>query len=771
MANTANLAFFGFLFWLLAAHMYSPASVGTYTGVIAGTGLLAAVAALGLQNTMIRHIAGAENPRELITVAVLAIATVGAALCLLTILVIGPHIPASLHLQQHGGTVILLTALVVFTAVSAILDAALIAIRATYAVLITNLIASVVKIVGLVLLAPLHAEGLLLSLSLALFISAVLAGVALIRRTGGKRARLASFLLLKRFLLLTSGNYLATILGILPSTIVPIEALILRGPADTARFAVAGLVAGFLMVIPSTVSQVLFAEASRKGVSFDQKLLVRKALRGIFALLLPAVAITIAAAPLLLRLFGASYAAAATGALRVFSLCALLAGGTYLVDSLLIARDRVAAYVFINGVNALFILTFVALFLPHGLTAGAAGELLGQGLSLLIGLALLIMYPTGRHRPGLAPAAARESPRPEMESARESPRPEMESARESPQLEVREQPVVRGSEAQVRELLQAWPMMPTTLIAETIGWEQPIDVLLDLVLELRAAHPQQHDLALPPYSPGEVAQCGYWFPPVEIPVGFGQTRSARQLPVLTLTTGYSRWLAVALAHSTHAQDTMEGWWHLLESLGAVPRLLIWDNNAAPFGQLQAERIDPPDELVKLCQNLGTLVTNATPGDVTTTGVVENAHVCLERSFLPHRRFVSPLDFSTQLSTWVDAANTHPRPPSELSPADLIEVDRKAMTPLRSIDPELGWRVCTLIGEQPYISFGSNHYSVHPELVGRSVELIANSNKVMVIHDGRVAAEHERLWANGQTVTDSAHVPSASPPRPGPGEAL
>ena len=93
-----------------------------------------------------------------------------------------------------------------------------------------------------------------------------------------------------------------------------------------------------------------------------------------------------------------------------------------------------------------------------------------------------------------------------------------------------------------------------------------------------------------------------------------------------------------------------------------------------------------------------------------------------------------------------------------------------MAPLRSIDPELGWRVSARIGDQPYVSFGSNHYSVNPKLIGRNVELIANSSKVKVICDGRIAAEHERLWANGQTVTDSAHVTSASPQRPGSLEA-
>ena len=42
--------------------------------------------------------------------------------------------------------------------------------------------------------------------------------------------------------------------------------------------------------------------------------------------------------------------------------------------------------------------------------------------------------------------------------------------------------------------------------------------------------------------PGEIAQCDFWFPPVTVPVGFGQVRRPTQLPVLTMVTGYSRWL-------------------------------------------------------------------------------------------------------------------------------------------------------------------------------------------------------------------------------------
>ena len=393
LINTVATSAIGFVFWALAARRYPAAAVGVFASVTSGVGLLAAIAALGLSNTTMRRVAGAVNPRELVTVAVAAIATVGAALCLITVVLLGPVLPAALHLQQHGRMAFLVTVLVVVTAVSSTLDACLVGIRASHVVLVKNLVGSLAKVAALVLLTALGSSGLLVAYGLGLTLATVLSGVALYRRLGGKTG-LGSFRALPRYLSMTSGNYLATIMGIAPTSIVPVEVLIVRGAAETARFAVAFLIAGFLNFIPSTIAQVLFAEASRPGVTLGGQL--RKAIRGVYGLVLPAVVIVVAAAPLLLRLFGTAYVPA-TACLRVLALSALLTGGTYLVDSLLIARDRTRAYVFMNGANAALVVGCVAVALPDGLTAAAVGWALAQGLSLLLGLAVLATGGLGRH--------------------------------------------------------------------------------------------------------------------------------------------------------------------------------------------------------------------------------------------------------------------------------------------------------------------------------------------------------------------------------------
>ena len=140
--------------------------------------------------------------------------------------------------------------------------------------------------------------------------------------------------------------------------------------------------------------------------------------------------------------------------------------------------------------------------------------------------------------------------------------------------------IVDEVEPRVRELLRAWPTMPATVIAERIGWERSIRVLQARVAELRPVYLPPDPAGRTTYLPGEIAQCDLWFPDIELPVGFGQVRTAMQLPVLVMVTGYSRWLSATLIPTRQSPDLFAGWWQLIETLDAVPRVLVWDGEAA-----------------------------------------------------------------------------------------------------------------------------------------------------------------------------------------------
>ncbi|MDQ3825722.1 MAG: IS21 family transposase [Actinomycetota bacterium] len=319
--------------------------------------------------------------------------------------------------------------------------------------------------------------------------------------------------------------------------------------------------------------------------------------------------------------------------------------------------------------------------------------------------------------------------------------------------------IVDEVEPRIRELLAVYPRMPATVIAERIGWSRSIRVLSARVTELRPVYLPPDPASRTCYVAGEIGQHDFWFPDIELPVGYGQTRTAKQLPVLTMVTGYSRWLSAVLIPTRQAEDLFAGWWGLIEELGALPRVLVWDGEGG-IGRWRGGR----SELTAQCQafrgTLGAKVVICRPADPEAKGLIERAHDWLERSFLPGRTFASPADFNTQLQAWLAMANTRPRRALGCSPRDRIAADKAAMLSLPPIAPVTGWRASTRLARDHYIRLDSNDYSVDPRVIGRRVEIIADLVQVRVFCDGKLVADHDRLWARHQTVSDPAHLAAA-----------
>jgi transposase len=316
--------------------------------------------------------------------------------------------------------------------------------------------------------------------------------------------------------------------------------------------------------------------------------------------------------------------------------------------------------------------------------------------------------------------------------------------------------IVDAVEPQIRELLRAYPTMPATVIAERVGWSRGLTVLSDRVRELRPVYAPPDPASRTGYLAGEVGQCDLWFPDLELPVGFEQVRTAKQLPVLTMVTGYSRWLSGVLIPTRKAEDLFAGWWQLLAALGAVPRVLVWDGEAA-VGRWRGGRIELTGDCQAFRGTLGAKVLICRPRDPEAKGLIERVHDYLERAFLPGRRFASPADFNAQLQAWLAMVNRRRRRVLGCAPCDRIAADRAAMLALPPVPPATGWRNSLRLPRDHYVRLDGNDYSVHPGVIGRRVEVLADLHRVRVLCDGRVVADHARLWAKHQTISDPEHL--------------
>jgi transposase len=319
--------------------------------------------------------------------------------------------------------------------------------------------------------------------------------------------------------------------------------------------------------------------------------------------------------------------------------------------------------------------------------------------------------------------------------------------------------VADGFEPRIRELLQAFPRMPSTVIAQRIGWPYSIRTLSGKVAGLRPLYLPPDPAGRTVYLAGEIAQHDFWFPPVELPVGSGQARAAKQLPVLTMITGYARHVDGLLIPSRTAQDLFAGWWRLIERLGAVPRTLVWDGEGAVGRYRRGGSVLTADTHA-FRGVLGAKVIICKPADPEAKGLLERVHGYLETSFLPGRSFTGPADFNTQLSGFFAQANRRWRRAMGCAPVDRIAADKHAMLSLPPVAPATGWRSSLRLPRDYYVRLDSNDYSVDPAVIGRRVEVAADLDRVRVFCDGRVVADHERIWARHQTLTDPAHWAAA-----------
>jgi transposase len=318
--------------------------------------------------------------------------------------------------------------------------------------------------------------------------------------------------------------------------------------------------------------------------------------------------------------------------------------------------------------------------------------------------------------------------------------------------------MVDAVEPGIRELLAVTPTMPATVIAERIGWSHSITILKDRVRVLRPFYLPPDPSSRTSYEPGHRMQCDLWFPPVDIPLGHGQVGRS---PVLVMVSGYSWVMAAIMIPSRQAPDLIAGHWALLQQLGAVPRELVWDNEGA-VGSWRSGRPKLAEDFEAFRGVLGIAIHQCKPNDPEAKGLVERGNGYYETSFLPGRSFESPADFTAQMSQWIEVrANQRHHRALGCRPIERWQADRAAMLVLPPVAPVVGWRASVRLPRDHYVRLDSNDYSVHPSVIGRRVEIVADLDRVVVTCGGKVVADHARAWADHQSITDPEHAAAAT----------
>ena len=328
MASSMVSAAFGYLFWLLAAHLYSPAVVGLTAAVISAATIMLLLASLGVGGTLIQSLP--RQPKETEWSATfwagMAIVTLFAvALCGAGVAVVPLISPELIVLRGMGYAAMFVVGTLALT-VGATLDYVYFAERRASDAFSRNSVAGAVKVLLLGLLALAFgpdALRLLTAWGVAAVIGLGLGVVLLVRHIGVARPPGVWVLVqtARGFRSRVTGHQLIGMgAGLLPY-LLPVLVTVRLSARDNAYFYTTWMLAGLFLIIAPAFSQSLFAEGMHRPEEIG--VLARSAFKIIGVILVPGLVAILLMGGTLLSTFGHAYTDHAVGLLRLAALASI----------------------------------------------------------------------------------------------------------------------------------------------------------------------------------------------------------------------------------------------------------------------------------------------------------------------------------------------------------------------------------------------------------------------------------------------------------------
>ena len=257
--SNVSLSAFGLLYWVVAARTMQSEVVGLATAILSVATLIVYISRFGLDFGLVRYFPLSSQKRELNNTVTLI--TLLASLGFAGVFLIGLQVfsPPLLLLRQ-GPLLFQFAANVAITSVLTTQMYVLIALRRSDLFLLQCLVLGL-RVPLLLLVAPLGVLGVLISVNVASLFPLLLGVAVLYRHKLPLRLEVPKGLL-REIIAFSLGNYTATILSQLPTTVIPVMVINTAGATASAYFYISYNIAGIAWMVPISISMSFLVEGS-----------------------------------------------------------------------------------------------------------------------------------------------------------------------------------------------------------------------------------------------------------------------------------------------------------------------------------------------------------------------------------------------------------------------------------------------------------------------------------------------------------------------------
>lgn len=388
IASTGVLAAFGFIFWIFVARIFPVENIGIATSLISVMTLISDITLLGFNISLIYYLPKTQRKNDMITSSNILIIITTIIFSIIFLSGLNVFSPPLLFMQSNIVYMLLFILFMIGAALNIIIEVIFMAYRAASNILIKNVVLSILKLLFPILLISFGAFGIFSAFSLATLLSAIVGFGLLYFKFNYRFEFVFNQKLLKKMALFSGGNYISGFLFQAPILVLPIIIVNILHASAAAYYYIDTMIFNLLLVIPLASTNALLAEGSHDMNELKNHIL--KTIKIIFILLLPAIIIISLFGNIILHFFGKNYENEAFGFLRIITFSVFFIAISYIGSTILRIKQRISMLISLNLLGSVLIIGFSYLFISHGLIGVGWGWLLGQALSSLTYLLVLI---------------------------------------------------------------------------------------------------------------------------------------------------------------------------------------------------------------------------------------------------------------------------------------------------------------------------------------------------------------------------------------------
>lgn len=385
--TSISTAGFGFVFWMIAAKMYSTENVGVATALISSMTLIILLSKIGIDTSIIRFIPEGDK-NKIFSTSIIVTTFVSILLGVIFILAVDIFSPELKFLKDPYNAIIYLLILIA-NSLTTIATVCFISIRRAELQFYQSFIIGS-RILFLFPFVFAGSYGIFGSFGLS-FILGLIFTFFLFSHSGIKLGYIIDKSFLKNSLKYSAENYIINLFFTVPNQILPLVCISLLGDKVTAYYYISYAISSLLLMIPSSITTSLFVECSN-GINLKKTVI--QSLITMYLLLIPSIIILYFKSSSLLLVIGKDYSENGTYLLQIMSFTSLFVPITLTYLSIKRVQKDMSTVIALSGSICMMLIGFGYFFtLKFGLDGLGYAWIGSYGIgSVLVGILMLKKY-------------------------------------------------------------------------------------------------------------------------------------------------------------------------------------------------------------------------------------------------------------------------------------------------------------------------------------------------------------------------------------------